>query len=223
MVSASVQGGIVYPQGAPASRVLPRHGTALLAFRRLRVLVRTAIGVALVIGLSHAAAATADAEIWSALRIPGHAALIRHAVAPGTGDPVAFRLGDCATQRNLSDAGRRQARNIGARFREHGIPTAHVYSSQWCRSLDTARLIDLGPVQELPVLNSFFSQPELGRKQTEALKAWLANRSAPVPVILVTHQVNITALTGVYPDAGEIVVVRTTGGGAMTVVGTLKL
>jgi hypothetical protein len=186
----------------------------------LPILVWAAIGFPLVFGLSTAAAA--DAEIWSALRTPGHAALIRHAVAPGTGDPAAFTLGDCATQRNLSEAGRRQARTIGALFRDHGIRTARVYSSQWCRSLDTARLIDLGPVQELPVLNSFFSKPELGEKQTESLKAWLANRSAPVPAILVTHQVNITALTDVYPDAGEIVVVRATRAGAITVVGTLK-
>ena len=219
MVSISAQVHILLRWCGSARK--GRSEQDVVAFRRLRALVRTVMGVALGFGVSHPAAA--DAELWNALRTPGTVALIRHAVAPGTGDPVHFTRGDCATQRNLSEAGRSQAQTIGARFRDNGIRTAHVYSSQWCRCLDTARLIDLGPVQELPLLNSFFSQPELGGKQTEALKVWLAKRSAPGPTVLVTHQVNITALTGVFPAAGEIVVVRTTRAGTISVVGTLKM
>ncbi|MCK6409580.1 MAG: histidine phosphatase family protein, partial [Thauera sp.] len=84
-------------------------------------------------------AATAEEALWKALREGGHVALMRHAVAPGVGDPPGFRLDDCATQRNLSAAGRRQAQAIGERFRANGIATAAVFSSQWCRCLDTAR------------------------------------------------------------------------------------
>ncbi len=163
-----------------------------------------------------------DAALWRALRTPGHVAIMRHAVAPGTGDPAGFKLGDCGTQRNLSDAGRKQARRIGARFRAQGIRGAEVYSSQWCRCLDTAALLDLGPVKALPALNSFFSNAESGDGQVKALRQWLADRQGPGLAILVTHQVNITALTGIYPGSGEIVVFRAMDGAAAKVLGTIR-
>lgn len=133
--------------------------------------------------------------------------LLRHALAPGTGDPDNFRLGDCSTQRNLSDAGREQARAIGATLRQFGLANAAVYSSQWCRCLETARLLGLGPVQELPVLNSFFSDRSQAADQTRQLDAWLTARSDSAPLLLVTHQVNITALTSVVPVSGELVLI----------------
>lgn len=133
--------------------------------------------------------------------------LFRHALAPGTGDPDNFRLGDCSTQRNLSDAGRAQSRTIGVNLRQLGLNKAAVYSSQWCRCLETARLLELGPVQELPVLNSFFSDRSQASDQTRQLDAWLTARSDPGPLLLVTHQVNITALTGVVPASGELVLI----------------
>lgn len=94
------------------------------------------------------------------LKKPGHFAIMRHALAPGTGDPRNFDLTDCSTQRNLSEAGREQAKAVGELLRKSGIEKAGVYSSQWCRCLDTATLLGLGPVTELPALNSFFQQPE---------------------------------------------------------------
>ena len=100
----------------------------------------------------------ADDAVAERLQEPGAVLLIRHALAPGVGDPDGFRLDDCATQRNLSDEGRRQARAIGDWLRARGIGQAHVYSSQWCRCLETAALLDLGPVTELPALNSFFER-----------------------------------------------------------------
>jgi broad specificity phosphatase PhoE len=148
-------------------------------------------------------------------------ALLRHAIAPGTGDPLAFALGDCTTQRNLSDEGRDQAARIGARFSKNGIRTAAVFTSQWCRCRETAKLLRLGPVTELPVLNSFFRRRELREPQTRMLQEWLAGQDPERPLVLVTHQVNITALTGVYPRSGELVIIRRTNSGEISVVGSI--
>ena len=163
-----------------------------------------------------------DAALWKALRTGGHVALMRHALAPGTGDPPAFALGDCGTQRNLSEEGRSQAARIGARFLANGIESARVFSSQWCRCLETARLLGLGPVEELAILNSFYERRERRDRQTQALEAWLASRDLEDPMVLVTHQVNITALTGVFPASGELVVVRLSDDGEIVVVGSVE-
>ncbi len=160
-------------------------------------------------------------DLWAALRDGTAFAMMRHAIAPGTGDPAAFKLGDCSTQRNLSDDGRRQATEIGARFRENGIAGAAVFSSQWCRCIDTAELLGLGPVETLPPLNSFFGNFQRRDPQTAALRAWLADHESDEPLVLVTHQVNIRALTGEHTRSGEIVVVRRDTGGKMTVLGSL--
>ena len=163
-----------------------------------------------------------DAALWRALGSGGHVALLRHALAPGTGDPAAFVLGDCGTQRNLSREGRDQAARIGARFAANGIERARVFSSQWCRCLETAGRLGLGPVEELPSLNSFFGRFERRERQTRELRDWLAGQALDQPVVLVTHQVNITALTGVYPGSGELVVVRRAGDGALSVLGSIE-
>jgi 8-oxo-(d)GTP phosphatase len=149
-------------------------------------------------------------------------ALIRHAMAPGTGDPPNFALRDCSTQRNLSDEGRDQAYRIGLRFRANGMAAAQVFSSQWCRCLETASLLGLGEVQELPTLNSFFGNGEREQAQTQALKKWLAGQHLKQPLVLVTHHVNIIALTGVYPASGEIVFLRRDDKGSFTTAGTIK-
>jgi broad specificity phosphatase PhoE len=83
-----------------------------------------------------------------------------------------------------------------------------VYSSQWCRCLETARNLAVGPVVELPVLNSFFQSPELEQKHDRMLRAWIDSADLSRPVVLVTHQVNITALTGIVPAEGEILILR---------------
>jgi phosphohistidine phosphatase SixA len=147
---------------------------------------------------------------------------MRHAIAPGFDDPPNFQIGDCSTQRNLSDEGRQQAREIGEQFRANGINRVRVFSSQWCRCLETARLLELGPVQELPVLNSFFRKFKRQESQTRALKEWLAQQDLAEPLVLVTHQVNITALTKVTPAPGEVVIVKQTAPGEFLVVGTFQ-
>lgn len=154
-----------------------------------------------------AARARAQADPWHALRSGAAIVFLRHALAPGTGDPPGFRLDSCATQRNLSDAGRRQARRIGAHFRANGIDKASVLSSQWCRCLDTAALLDLGPVKPEPRLNSFFGNSGVAARQTDELRQWMENRPSDGPAVLVTHQVNITGLTSIVPSSGELVFV----------------
>lgn len=167
-------------------------------------------------------AAENQAVLWQEVRSGNVVVLMRHAIAPGTGDPEAFTIGDCMTQRNLSDTGRRQAQAIGARFRAHGIDKAQVFSSQWCRCLETAELLDLGAVEELPELNSFFQQYERRNSQTEELRKWINNQSLDQPTVLVTHQVNITALTDIYPGSGEMVIVKRLDSGALSVLGRIK-
>ncbi len=185
----------------------------------------TAANIAVAIGLlcnTTGLTAATDAAVWNALRSGGHVALLRHAIAPGTGDPPEFALRDCGTQRNLSAEGRAQAARIGARFRANGIQTASVFSSQWCRCLDTARLLRLGPIQEQPDLNSFFQRYDRRERQTQTLKAWLASQDLDKPLVLVTHQVNISALTNVYSASGELVIIRRSNTGEISVVGTIE-
>jgi phosphohistidine phosphatase SixA len=163
-----------------------------------------------------------ESVIWDALKSDGHVALLRHALAPGTGDPPEFQLGQCTTQRNLSDEGRDQARTIGGLFRKNGIHEARIFSSQWCRCKETAKLLELGPVEELPVLNSFFRHYGRRDSQTRMLLDWLMGQDLEGPILLVTHQVNITALTGIYPDSGELVIVHRSHTGDITVIGTIE-
>lgn len=162
-----------------------------------------------------------DPALWDLLQQGGLVALMRHAVAPGFGDPPHFRLDDCATQRNLSEVGRRQAHLLGESFRRRKIPIEKIYSSQWCRCKETAQ-IAFGTFQEHPALNSFFEQPELKADQTEALKELLLQgRPISGNLVLVTHQVNITALTNIVPAEGELVVVRLEENGRLNVLGRI--
>lgn len=198
----------------PVPRAATRRG-----FARVRLLVV----VLALIGPGAAAAGAEDAgRVWAALRDGRGVALMRHATAPGTGDPANFRLGDCATQRNLGAEGRQQARAIGRAFREHSIDAAGVYSSRWCRARETAELLGLGPVRPLPALDSFFRDPDRGEERTEAVRAFIVEGAGGErPRVLVTHQVNVTALTGVYPRSGQVVVVEPTTAGDLRVVGSL--
>ncbi len=178
--------------------------------------------VMLVLGTAAGRINAAEPEVWKALQSGNHFVIMRHAIAPGTGDPSNFKLGDCSTQRNLSDTGRKQAKQIGDRFRANGIEMAHVFTSQWCRCKETAELLMLGPVKALPALNSFFQQFEREAQQSLQLKRWLDKQSLKKPLVLVTHQVNITALTGVFPASGEMIVVRRSGMGEYRVVGRIE-
>jgi len=170
-------------------------------------------------------AAAADEEAaWRALSAGGGAVLLRHAATvAGIGDPPGFRLDDCATQRNLSDAGRAQARRIGAEFTRRGVQVDEVMSSRWCRCLDTARLaFPRHEVRVFETLNSFFDDGSTRQAQTEALRSFLARQRTSRRMVLVTHQVNIAALTGQSVGMGEALLVRI-GGAAGEVLGRFRL
>ncbi|MDY8110431.1 histidine phosphatase family protein [Fulvimarina sp. 2208YS6-2-32] len=172
------------------------------AFKRLA----TASFVAL--ALLCAPGAAAEAEPLADAQREGVHLVMRHAIAPGTGDPASFRIGDCATQRVLSDEGREQARAIGERLRKAGVRIDVVLTSQWCRCRETAELMDVGPVEDAPFLNSFFRNRDKADAQRQAAVARLRELTAQGrKALFVTHQVNVTGLTGVYPSSGEIVLV----------------
>jgi len=143
----------------------------------------------------------------------GIVALMRHALAPGTGDPARFDLGDCSTQRNLDARERAQALRTGATLCPASVTFDAVWTSQWCRSRDTAALIDMGPVQEKPPLNSFFAGRGHRTAQTDATLDLITKMPADSRLLIVTHQVNFTALTGLGVASDEIIVTRRTPGG----------
>ena len=144
---------------------------------------------------------------WTLLREGGCVVLMRHAQTdPGVGDPPNFKLGDCSTQRNLSEAGREQARRVGAAFMRERVKLDQVRSSAWCRCVDTAMLAFKQNTVWSPI-NSFFGaggQDEQTRAVLAAVQGWQAPRN----LMLVTHQVNVTALTGEFLAMGEVVVTR---------------
>jgi broad specificity phosphatase PhoE len=143
--------------------------------------------------------------------------MMRHADAPGFSDPDGFRLDDCATQRNLGDLGRAQARALGRWLRAEGLAPMEVWTSPWCRCTDTARLLDLGELQAKAFLGSFFRERERADEHTWQLREALATRVAarpPRPLIAVTHQVNISAYTGIALGPGELLKVRVRADGS---------
>jgi len=162
----------------------------------------------------------ARADDWVAFAQPRAIALMRHALAPGTGDPQGFVLGDCSTQRNLDDRGRAQARAVGAALRARGLRFDEVLTSRWCRARETAEELALAPVRDAPALDSFFGRLDARLPQTEAMQALISGLDGRA--LLVTHQVNITALTGRSIRSGEVIIVRPDEAG-ITVLGTVFL
>jgi broad specificity phosphatase PhoE len=174
-----------------------------------------------------AAPAFADeAAAWAALRAGGHVALIRHAsTVPGLGDPPGYRLDDCATQRNLSAQGREESRRLGERFRKEGVAVEKVYNSPWCRCRDTAREA-FGMADDWEALSSFFDDRSREPGLTERVKNRIGTYSTRRPkgtVVMVTHHVNIAALTGQAVGTGEVVVVRPDGCCGLKVVGRIRV
>lgn len=208
-----------------ASAVQPSHIANMSAANWITFLMRitTWCLAALLVLLALPTAAADQATAWHAMSRPGHAVLMRHANAPGTGDPVDFTFGDCSTQRNLNNAGREQARRVGAWLREHGIDDRRVYTSRWCRCSETAALLDIGPVEPLDGLNSFFGDAYAEQEVMRRLRAFLREDQLDPPPVLVTHQVNITALTGVFPREGELVVIAVDDDGGVDVVERVRL
>lgn len=166
--------------------------------------------------------ARGQTDPWQALRQPGHAAFMRHSDAPGgAGDPAGFRLDDCATQRNLSDEGRAQARRTGAALARNQVAFDQVLTSPWCRCRETARLVSDKVADDFDALSNLVGRQEHRTSQVAAIKSYLGNLGPRSRVLFVTHGILISALLGINPAQGEIVVVRVADGGEPTVVGRL--
>lgn len=169
---------------------------------------RALVALAAPVWSGTAGAAPGEAGMfWSLLKKEASVVLMRHAITePGIGDPPGFRLDDCRTQRNLSEQGREQARRVGQLFASQGVVPAEVRSSAWCRCTDTARLA-FGTHTVWPALNSFFQSSD-GPQQTRQVLDELAALRVPGTTVLITHQVNITALTGETLAMGELFLAR---------------
>ena len=174
--------------------------------------------------ISTSASAAGDDAFWTQLKQGGNIVLMRHAqTVPGIGDPRGFRLDDCRTQRNLSDQGRADAARIGAAFRARAIPVAEVLSSRWCRCVDTAK-IAFGKVRPATMLDSVFNDRERSdEEKLIELYNFLSKRPpSPGNLVLVTHALNISALTGESVASGEMLLVRLHGPRNMTVLRRLS-
>ena len=156
---------------------------------------------------------TADdsTEAWAALVKGGHVALIRHGNAPPGygGDPPGVRLDDCKTQRNLDDRGREQARALGDAFRKHGVRVDRVVSSPMCRCMETGQLMAVGSVE-----TSWALLPDTGPSPVRflELKELVSSWRGPGTLVLVTHALTVSPLTGFLPEQAETVVLQPTAG-----------
>ena len=137
--------------------------------------------------------------------ISANVIFLRHALAPGFGDPDNFIKQDCSTQRNLSNEGRLQARLVGNYLKASKIRFSEILASEWCRCIDTAKELNLGKWETFSGLNSFFEGHEKKNKVMDKLRKKLDSLSHSDLVLLVTHQVVILAQTGIAPKSGEMV------------------
>jgi broad specificity phosphatase PhoE len=189
-------------------------------FRRTRA-VRLLLWLAV---LSWPPLASADEALWALLKGGGQVVLVRHAPTnAGVGDPEGMKLDDCATQRNLSDEGRADARRLGEAFRARAVPVAQVLSSPWCRCLETARLAFGQEPAILPALGNLFGRPERAAQQIGELKPLVSRRPASGNVVLVSHGSTIVALTGISPLTSELVVLTPQENGRFSVAGRMRV
>lgn len=170
--------------------------------RSILIILSTVFGASLLLAAEVAAAEEKD--LVKQMQSGNAVLMIRHALAPGVGDPEGFDVNDCSTQRNLDQRGRAQAQAIGQWLRDHGVNNIQLYSSQWCRCMDTARLMDVGKVTPLPALNSFFESPADREPNLAAVRKFIQDNSKSSElIVMVTHQVTISGITGKWTDSGH--------------------
>lgn len=183
-----------------------------------RLFAAFALAAALVAGAAASGPAHAlGQKVAAALKAGGHVILMRHEkTVSGVADPPGFTLGDCSTQRNLSDAGRDDARRFGELLRASGIPVGRVLSSPWCRCIDTARLAlpEIEPEPD-PSLGSFIEIRDTGERNAalDKMRATIAAWEGPGNLLMVSHQVTISALADKSLSQGAILVVKPKAGG----------
>jgi phosphohistidine phosphatase SixA len=165
-----------------------------------------------------------DLAIWDQIKgtnPKGYVLLMRHALAPGIGDPENFNVNDCSTQRNLNDEGRTDAREIGSWLKRRDVKIFRVESSRWCRAKETAELLDIGKVRPNKNFDSLFRDPDpANHPQTAAIKKRIFNhRNTRGLLVMVGHSVNIQTLTSTSLESGEGVLVRATPQGDLKILG----
>ena len=165
--------------------------------------------IILILSISLTSSVKADSKknIIENLKAGGNLIFIRHAYAPGGGDPENFNIYDCSTQRNLSESGRIQSKKIGNFFKENKIKIKNVYSSEWCRCKETASLA-FKSFKTKSFLNSFFSSKFAHKKKSQIkdFQKFLNNWDKKNNLIFITHYVVISEILNYPPSSGEIVV-----------------
>jgi len=169
---------------------------------KLQKLITYSILVTLLLGTE----VTARSEIETVKKsISANVIFLRHALAPGLGDPSDFIKEDCSTQRNLNEEGRSQARLLGDYLKKSNIRFSEILTSEWCRCIDTAKELDLGQWETFSGLNSFFQGHEKKYQVMDKLWKKIDSLNFSDLVLFVTHQVVITEITGEVPRSGEMV------------------
>ena len=172
------------------------------------------------ISLTTSIKAELNNKVIKELKDGGKLIFIRHAYAPGSGDPDNFNLNDCLTQRNLNERGKKQAYDIGKIFKKNKIKIDDVLSSEWCRCKETAK-IAFNNFSTKEFLNSFYSAKyaKNKNKQVKALKNYIKKFKSKKNLILVTHYVLISEIFNYAPSSGEIIVSDT----SLNMLGSIKL
>ncbi len=157
-------------------------------------------------------------ELSDLLKKSDHVLLMRHALAPGIGDPAGYKIQDCKTQRNLDAKGREQAQKTGQWLRMQGVGNTLVFTSAWCRCKETAENLAFGtPVLEAS-LNSFFDNMRQGPQSNLNLQKFIGSQlksKGDKALILVTHHVNIAEFTGENIGSGDMVLAQVNAAGKM--------
>ena len=174
--------------------------------------------------LAAAGARAHEDALWKLLQDGGQVVFVRHAVTdPGVGDPPGFRLEDCGSQRNLSEAGRREAQRLGEALRARRVPVADLQSSPWCRCLDTARIAFGREARVQPALGNLFGRPEREAAQLMELRKLVRRPEGGGNRFLITHGSTTYAFTGVSPGTAEMVIVTPQADGGFRVAGRLAI
>jgi phosphohistidine phosphatase SixA len=173
---------------------------------------------------AHANEPAKGLAIWDQLQgsnPKGYVLLMRHALAPGVGDPPNLKVGDCSTQRNLNEEGRTQAREMGQWLQRREIKILRVETSRWCRAKETAKLLNLGKVRPNKYLDSLFQETNLNsHPHTANIKKRIINhRNTRGLLVFVGHFVNFQAVAQTSLDSGEGVLVRATSTGEIKILG----
>jgi phosphohistidine phosphatase SixA len=189
--------------------------------------MKKSVGFLLILlcSLTSASSAEASDHLWALLKKPAHIVLLRHSNAPvQQSETYDTDIKDCTTQRNLDQAGKAQAARIGDAFRKQGIRQARLYSSEYCRTLDTAMLMNLGPVTPLPILNQVvYSNPFKLREAGLAARQFMKTIPAKQLAVLVSHVSNIQSIAGIVIDSGEMAIVHFDPSGELVVDGRIMV